>query len=136
MNITRIMCAECKLPLALCKCEEKAIKATVKHWDEMIEFAKFQPEKYYPSSSSMDIGINQNWYSKDCPLCKKYNIIHPSFISDYIICNNCPIEENGFGCCHSNSLWHRVAMSCFWKEWLKNAIIFRNKISELLEKKK
>lgn len=93
---------------------DQAVKeATIKHYDEMLTYARNQPLGDKPDSWNMKMAINQNWWGCDCPLCFEYN---PSGQ----VCDPCPLFKAGYGC-GGRSPWSLMNNAETWKEWIRHA---------------
>jgi hypothetical protein len=97
-----------------------AIKSTIKHWQEMINWASEQ----YPFSmvvgSDMYVGTHQIWDSKYCSLCGFW---------DSECWKGCPLYLLGSACDNVNSTWRGVSRARTWGAWL----VYARRLSLLLK---
>lgn len=108
----------------------KAIKDTIKHWEDMIEWVEKQPPTFKPDVFKMFHKIEQDWFDESCALCK---------ISFNSLCTDCPLAEK-FGKCIGRdprkNAWILVHDASTWKEWLTHAKVLLKQLKSLLPKKK
>ena len=78
----------------------------IKHYEEMIAWAKTQPPDRCADYAKMYYSIRQNWFGHNCSYCKGYAIAN---------CKGCPLDDND-SCCHG--LWSKMDKSQTWKEWI------------------
>ena len=115
---------------------KKVIQKTLKHYDEMIEWAKGQKARGWVNERKMYREISQSWYAGSCPLCAKFFHLNLDLNDDKTPCNKCPIYAKYGGCDYSpNSPWKLMNFSSTWKTWIRHATAMREQIASLLEEK-
>ena len=72
-------------------------KDAIAHYDRMIEWAEKQIPSEKPDLFTMEIAINEDWYSDHCAYCKTY------YDECYNYCDGCPLTGYTKGCC--NGRW-------------------------------
>jgi hypothetical protein len=114
------------------KSTRKAIEKTLKHYDEMIEWAKGQKPRRYPDYIEMHEKIKQNWFNDFCPFCKKF---YDHNLPTGHECDKCPlyIKYGHCGTRNSKSAWKKMNDAGTWKTWIRHATIMRQQIESLLE---
>jgi hypothetical protein len=108
------------------------IENTLKHYDEMIEWAKEQKPRGRVDEWKMQKGINQHWFSEFCPLCKKF------FRGGDIKCGECPLSQR-YGYCGQPDIgntWLAMIEARTWKTWIRHATLMRRQVKSLLEEVK
>jgi hypothetical protein len=114
------------------KSTRKVIEKTLKHYDEMIEWAKGQKPRGWPDRWRMKDEIKQNWFDMSCPLCKAFY----SYLSGG--CGECPLVSRYGNCTDGSSknAWLKMYFSTTWKSWIRHATRMREQIESLLEEVK
>ena len=110
------------------------IEKTLKHYDEMIEWAKGQKPMACVDNQKMYAGIEQDWFDYDCPLCQKFfkGALDPS-----IRCSKCPLYLRYGKCGRSTkNSWTYMFEARTWKTWIRHATLMRRQVESLLEEVK
>lgn len=110
-----------------------ALKASIEHWKEMIQWVHSQPKDNRPNMVIMDKAIDADWTGESCELCQYFRTRNLYINSS---CFGCPLiphcdsieTDNDDENVRHISLWSKVASSTSWEEWLKNAY---NMLAEL-----
>ncbi len=91
--------------------EQKAVRASIKHWKEMIQWV----EKLNPFDKRdryvMERAINSTWFDEDCDLCLKFSARS---------CPDCPLQKK-YGKCGYEEVenpWDSINTSLNWGDWL------------------
>jgi hypothetical protein len=85
--------------------EQQALEKSIKHWEEMIAWAKEQDKAAEVNEDKMERKICQCWHGNCCSLCSLHRDNCKKCILDYC-------EDHG---------WREVALSKTWGEWVINA---------------
>jgi len=113
------------------KSTRKISEKTLKHYDEMIEWAKEQRPRKQVDEWKMLTGIGQNWFSEFCPLCLKF------FKSNINRCGECPLYLRYGRCGVSfDNLWEAMNEARTWDSWIRHATLMRRQVESLLEEVK
>jgi hypothetical protein len=117
------------------KATKKVIEKTLKHYDEMIEWAKEQEPKERPDDWEMYKKIGQDWFDDCCPLCKKFFGLTTAY---GYTCGKCPLcaKYGRCGADNSTSAWKEMKSSGTWKTWIRHATRMKEQIESLLEEVK
>jgi len=111
------------------KSTRKIIEKTLKHYDEMIEWAKKQGPRKQADEWKMLTGIGQNWFSEFCPLCLKFFVLFG--------CGECPLHLRYGRCGVSfDNSWKAMGDAKTWNSWIRHATLMRKQIESLLEEVK
>jgi len=113
---------------------KKIIQKTLKHYDEMIEWAKGQNPRGWVSEWGMYNAIKQYWLGDCCPFCEKFFKPELSFDKQ---CGGCPLLLR-YGRCGVSpaNLWEAMHEADTWKTWIRHATRMRQQIESLLEEVK
>lgn len=109
------------------KSTRKVIEKTLKHYDDMIEWAKGQKQRGYVDDWKMLFEIGQNWYGDHCPLCKEFSPLLTT-------CGKCPLYARYGGC--GRNEWNKMDNAGTWKTWIRHATLMREQIESLLKEVK
>ncbi|MEN6320633.1 MAG: hypothetical protein ABFD82_17995 [Syntrophaceae bacterium] len=118
---------------------KKVIQKTLKHYDEMIEWAKGQKAREYASADKMYDEIGQEWHGEFCPLCQKFYIYDLQDVGSPPTsrCGKCPLYAK-YGQCGTwlgKTAWKNMDNSGTWKTWICHATSMREQIASLLEER-
>lgn len=112
------------------KSTRKIIEKALKHYDEMIEWAKEQGPREQVDDWEMYGAIKQNWFGDFCPLCQKFFVLLGG-------CGECPLYLR-YGRCgiSPDNLWKAMNEANTWNTWIRHATRMREQIESLLEEVK
>jgi len=117
------------------KSTKTIIEKALRHYDEMIEWAKEQNPRDASGEDTMYVAIEQDWFSDSCPLCKRFNKYKPEY---GYTCGECPLYAK-YGLCgagNSTSAWKKMRAANTWKTWIRHATRMREQIESLLKEVK
>ena len=94
--------------------EKTTKQKSIEHHERLLAFAETRPKENRPNALFMELSIGKNWMGLYCSYCSKY-----LYNTEYY----CPLyaesedeNENPERCC--NGLWHAMAFSKTWEEWI------------------
>lgn len=109
--------------------DQQFIEESVEHWERMIEWASQRDPEEQVSACLMKILLQEDWYSRSCPLCRRF-----LFLGDGD-CSDCPLRAV-FGECDnpcSLNAWIDVAKAETWGEWLEAAEVMLLQLKVILK---